>query len=529
MRAVIYLIVGIYLLSNSLLSQKHNNAYVKIKVENGLIEGFFDASANLNVFFGIPYAKPPVDDLRWKAPQPMDNWNGVLETKKFSAHPVQIPVWGDLHTRSEKMSEDCLYLNIWAPAQADIKGLPVLVYFYGGGLVAGDGAEPRYDGAAMAQKGIVAITVNYRLNIFGFFSHPELSAESPYMASGNYGLLDQNAALKWVHKNISSFGGDPDKITIAGESAGSVSASAHMASPLSRDLIAGVIGESGAAINPNRGPIQLEDAEKIGDDFAIEAGYATLNELRALSTEQLLKIYENSKRFGFPVTKDGYFYPKTLTEIFKAGEQAQVPLLVGWNSAEIPGDAFTQGPYTVEGFCQKVIENYPNDFDEILKLYPHETIKEVELSATALASDRFIVYHTWKWFDLHRKNSPKPVYRYLFDNPRPPLNDTNNTSMGPKPIGAAHAEEIEYCLGNLYLVPEFNWSDDDHKVSETMLSFFANFIITGNPNGINLPVWPAAKSDDPAPPVMIIKTDSKAVNAKNDDRYLLLDKVYGNN
>lgn len=527
MRVVISIFLGFYLLNNTVICQQQNSDSVKIKIENGLIEGIRDAKTNLNLFFGIPFAKPPVGDLRWKAPQPMENWNGVLKTKEFSASPAQIPVWGELNTRSEKMAEDCLYLNIWTPSLTDPNGLPVLVYFYGGGFVAGDGAEPRYDGASMAQKGIVAVTINYRLNIFGFFSHPELSAESPYKASGNYGLLDQNAALKWVKRNISAFGGDPDKITIAGESAGSVSVSAHMASPLSRELIAGAIGESGAATKPNRAPTQLEEAEKIGLDFAIQAGYPTLSDLRALSTNELLIIYENSNRFGFPVTKDGYFYPKTLTEIFEAGEQAQIPLLVGWNSAEIPGYAFTEGPYTDENYSQKVKEIFPNDFDEVMRLYPHETVNDIELSATALASDRFIAYHTWKWFDLHRKNSSQPVYRYLFDHQKPLLDE--NTSSAQKPIGAAHAEEIEYCMGNLYLAPEFDWNEDDYKVSKTMLNYFANFIITGNPNEKDLPDWPAVNSNDPTPPVMIIKTDSKAIKAKNDVRYLFLDRVYAKN
>lgn len=543
MRTFIYL-VGLYSLLNlSVFAQNQTSLPVTTKIENGIIEGFINAESSLNLFFGIPFAKPPVGDLRWRTPQPLDNWQEILETKKFASRPVQIPVFGDMHSRSESMNEDCLYLNVWAPSNPNSKNLPVLVYFFGGGFVAGDGSEPRYDGAALAQKGIVVVTANYRLNIFGFFSHPELSAEAPYKASGNYGLLDQNAALKWVKKNISAFGGDPKKITIAGESAGSISVSAHMASPLSKNLIAGAIGESGAAINPTMPPITMEEAEKIGLDFAKQAGYTTIKELRALSTEEILKIYENSKRFGFPAVIDGYFYPNTLSEIFKAGEQAQVPLLLGWNSAEIPGYAFTQGTYTVEGFINKVKENYPNDFDKVLKLYPHETIHDVELSATALASDRFIAYSTWKWFDLQRKNSSKPVYRYLFDNPRPPLKDKtlisglaggtqkkfDNSTPPPKLIGAAHAEEIEFCMGNLYLSPEFDWREEDYKVSETMLNYFANFISTGNPNGSNLPEWLPAKRDDLTPPVMIINVNSKAVNAMDDNRYLFWDKTYGNN
>lgn len=339
----------------------------------------------------------------------MDNWEDVKETKNFGPRPMQTMVFGDMKSRSKGVSEDCLYLNIWTPASRNTKDLPVLVYFFGGGNVAGDASEPRYDGESMAKKGMVVVTSNYRLNIFGFLAHPELSAEAPYGASGNYGLLDQNAALKWVQNNIAAFRGDPEKVTIAGESAGSIGVSQQMASPLSKDLIAGAIGESGAGINPTMAPVPLEEAENIGLEFAKNAGYPTLSELRKLSTRELYEIYNESKRFGFPAVIDGYFLPKTLPEIFANKEQAQVPVLLGWNSAEIPGMAFTQGPYTADNYVAKVKEAYPKEYKEVLELYPYGSPKEIEHSATALASDRFIVYSTWKWFDLHRKNSDQPV------------------------------------------------------------------------------------------------------------------------
>ena len=531
------------MLTITMSAQKNNSFAVQAQTENGVIEGNYDVATGLQMYFGVPFAKPPVGDLRWKAPQPPDNWAGVLETKKFGPRAVQAPVFGDMNFRSDGLSEDCLYLNVWTPAKRNTAGLPVLVYFYGGGFVAGDGSEPRYDGAAMAKKGIVAVTVNYRLNIFGFFAHPELSAESPYKGCGNYGLLDQNAALKWVQKNIAAFGGDPKKVTIAGESAGSISVSAQMASPLSKNLIAGAIGESGAGINPTLAPIPLADAEKNGLEFAQKAGYPTLAELRALSTREVYEIYTESGRFGFPTVIDGYFYPKTIPEIFNAGDQAQVPLLLGWNSAEIPGMAFMQGmPYNEENYVKKVKEAYPADYEQVPKLYPHGSDKEIEWSAIALASDRFIAYSTWKWFDLHRKNSSQPVYRYLYSKLRPPLVDQtlapglaggtvkrdDSAPPMPQPIGAPHACEIEYCMGNLPLVREYAWTPDDYKVSETMQNFFANFIKTGNPNGAGLPEWPAAKSADPMPPVLILDVESRAVKAANDARYLFLDKAYKN-
>ncbi len=524
---------------------QNNNCFpVQTKIQDGTIEGLYDTQTGLQLYLGIPFAKPPVGELRWKAPQAPDKWTGVKETKKFGPRAVQAIVFGDMNSRSNGISEDCLYLNVWTPAKRNTTGLPVLVYFYGGGNVAGDGSEPRYDGASMAKKGIVVVTVNYRLSIFGFFAHPELSAEATYKSSGNYGLLDQNAALKWVSKNIASFGGDPKKVTIAGESAGSIDASSHMASPLSKGLIAGAIGESGAAIPPTMAPVTLAEAEKEGLEFAKKAGNLSLKQLRAMSTRDIYEIYTDAKRFGFPAVIDGYFLTKPLTEVFNAKEQAQIPLLVGWNSAEIPGMAFMYGmPYTEENYLTRVKATYPDDYEEVLKLYPSGSEKEIELSATALASDRFISYSTWKWFDLQRKNSTQPVYRYLYSKLRPPLVDQSlstglaggtikkedNEYKAPEAIGAPHACEIEYCMGNLSLIKDYAWTSDDYKVSETMQNFFANFIKTGNPNGPELPEWRAADALDITPPVMIIDVESKTVKTENDARYLFLDKAYKNN
>lgn len=521
-----------------------NNAFaVQTTIENGIVEGNYDTKTGIQTYFGIPFAKPPVGNLRWKAPQPLENWKGVKETKKFSARPMQAVVFGDMNSRSNGLSEDCLYLNVWTPAKRNTKELPVLLYFYGGGNVAGDGSEPRYDGEAMSKKGIVVITCNYRLNIFGFLAHPELSAESPYKASGNYGMLDQVAAMKWVNKNIAAFGGDPKKVTIAGESAGSIAVSMQMSSPLGRNLIAGAIGESGAGIAPTMAPVSLAEAEKTGVDFAQKAGFPSIAQLRSLPTRDIYEIYNESKRFGFPIVIDNYFLPKTLPQIFAAKEQAQVPLLLGWNSAEMPGQAFMLGqPYKDENYIASVKKTYPNDFEEVLKLYPHGSEKEIELSATALGADRFISYSTWKWFDLHRNNSSQPVYRYLYSKLRPPLAD-NSLSAGlaggtvkkeadatkiPEAIGAPHACEIEYCMGNLHLIKEFVWTADDYKVSETMHNYFANFIKTGNPNGAKLPEWPVAKAGDTTPPVMIIDVESRTEKSQNDARYLFLDKAYKN-
>ncbi len=542
MKKIIWL-AFLIMVKNLVIAQGNNSFAVQTTIANGIIEGNYDTKSGIQTYFGVPFAKPPVGNLRWKAPQPLENWKGVRTTKKFSPRPMQTVVFGDMNSRSDGVSEDCLYLNVWTPAKRNTKDLPVLVYFYGGGYVAGDASEPRYDGESMAKKGIVAVTCNYRLNIFGFFAHPELSAESPYKGSGNYGLLDQVAALQWVQKNIAAFGGDPKKVTIAGESAGSISVSYQMASPLAKNLIAGAIGESGAGINPTLAPVTLAEAEKTGAEFAQKSGVPTLKQLRTLSSREVYEIYNESRRFGFPVVIDGYFLHKTLPQIFSAKEQAQIPLLLGWNSAEIPGQAFMFGqPYKEESFVAKVKAEYPKDFEEVLKLYPHGSEKEIEMSATQLASDRFISYSTWKWFDLHRNNSAQPVYRYLYSKLRPPLADNTMTSglaggtvradpnapKPPPPVGAPHACEIEYCMGNLHLVKEYAWTADDFKVSETMLNYFANFIKTGNPNGGKLPEWAAAKAGDVNPPVMILNTESKTVNAADDARYEFLDKAYKN-
>lgn len=520
------------------MAQHAENAYafpVQVNVEQGIIEGEFDVRNNIQSYKGIPFAKPPVGDLRWKAPQAPDKWSGVRQTKKFGPRAVQPALFGDMGFRSDGMSEDCLYLNVWSPAKSNDEKLPVLVYFYGGGFAAGDGSEYRYDGENMAKKGIVTVTVNYRLNIFGFFSHPELSKETSYKGSGNYGLLDQNAALKWVQANIAKFGGDPKRVTIAGESAGSASVSAQMASPLSKNLIAGAIGESGSLLTAT----PLADAEKLGVDFATKAGAKSLKDLRALSTFELYQKYR-AQNAGFRTTIDGYFFPKTFTEIFESKQQAMVPLMLGWNSEEMNYRALMAGKeLNNENYAQRVKELYGAKAEEVLRLYPSGAPEVTEQSATDLAGDRFIGFSTWKWFDLHRKNSEQPVYRYFYAQPRPDMRESDleaglaggvikkdkNAPKAPKPKGAVHSAEIEYAMGNLATNKVYAWTEDDFKVSETMMNYFANFIKTGNPNGEKLPNWPAAKNEE-KPEVLIINANTKAVRSENEARYFFLDRDF---
>lgn len=538
----IRLLITLLIFPSVLLAQNDNNFAIQVVTENGIIEGNYDTKTNIQKYFGIPFAKAPVAELRWKAPEALENWSGIKLTKTFGPRPMQKIVFGDMNSRSGGISEDCLYLNVWTPADRNTKNLPVLVYFYGGGNVAGDASEPRYDGEAMAQKGIVVVTCNYRLNVFGYLAHDELSKEAPYKASGNYGALDQLAALQWVQKNINSFGGNPNKVTIAGESAGSIGVSTQMASPLAKNLFAGAIGESGAAISPTMAPIPLKEAERNGSKFLNQAGIKSISELRGLSTRDIYEIYNESNRFGFPLVIDGYFLPKSLIEIFEAKEQAHVPLLAGWNSAEIPGMAYMQGqPFTKEAFITKTKETYPQNFEEVLSLHPHSSSAEVERAATNLAADRFIVYSTWKWLDLHKKNSSQPVYRYLYSKLRPSLKDKSlaaglaggtvkaeSVPVQTKALGAPHACEIEYAMGNLERVKEFDWTADDYKVSETMLNYFTNFIKTGNPNGKDLPKWDEMNPKDFNPAYMIIDTESKQAKSTSEKRYQFHDKFYGN-
>ncbi|EIA09840.1 carboxylesterase/lipase family protein [Flavobacterium frigoris] len=537
---LVLLLLVIPIIAKAQHAENQNAFPVQITTSNGIIEGEFDIKTNIQSFKGIPFAQPPIGNLRWKEPQSVINWNGIKQTKKFGPRGIQSNVFGDMGFRSDGMSEDCLYLNVWSTATSSSDKLPVLVYFYGGGFAAGDGSENRYDGENMAKKGIVTLTVNYRLGIWGFFSHPELTRESPNHASGNYGLLDQNAALKWVQANIAKFGGDPKRVTIAGESAGSIAVSAQMASPLSKGLITGAIGESGGSIYPTLAAVPLAEAEKTGLEFAQKIGASTLKDLRAMSTFELYQKSIGTSLGVFKTTIDGYFLPKLLPETFEAKQQAMIPLLLGWNSEEMTYKALTMGKdINNETYIQKVKELYGDKADEVLKLYPAGTLEVTEQSATDLAGDRFIAYSSWKWFDLHRKNSTQPIYRYYYSHPRPEMRDNSleaglaggvikknsNTPKAPISKGAVHSAEIEYAMGNLASNKDYAWSEDDFKVSETMMNYFANFIKTGNPNGDGLPVWPKAKNEE-KPEIMVIDVNSKSKKAENDARYLFLDKEY---
>ena len=513
------------------------SAETRITTPLGILEG--TESSGIRIFRGVPFAQPPIGNLRFAPPAPAAHWDGVRDATHFGARCMQLPLFGDMNFRSNGMSEDCLYLNIWTSAKRTSERLPVLVYYFGGGFQAGDGSEPRYDGESMARKGIVTITISYRLGVFGFLAHPDLTAESPNHASGNYALMDQSAALHWVKANIAAFGGDPGKITIAGESAGSFAVSAQMASPLSRDLIAGAIGESGSTIMTT---MPLKEAEAMGAKFAEAAGVHSLKELRELPAQQLLEVVSKPGAPRFNVCVDGYFFPEAPKSIYAAGKQAHVPLLAGWNSEE-------QGTRAVLGREQPTVANfraaierlYKDHAPEVLRVYAPADDSEVENVARSLASDRFIAFGTWKWIDVAAQTGGKPVYRYFYERARPKMTAefagatanlaggvTRNSSpvrdAPPPPKGAVHSAEIEYAMGNLDGNKVYAWEPDDFKVSKTMQDYFANFIKKGDPNGPGLPKWPTVKGGKAAQ-VMHINVTAHAELEQHRERYEVMDSL----
>jgi len=516
----------------------------RVKTANGVVESTVPAKDGVRSFKGLPFAQPPVGDLRWREPQPAKNWPGVRNADTFGPSCMQrLSPNADYWLRGDGMSEDCLYLNVWTPAKSRRDKLPVLVYIFGGGFQNGDGSEPRYDGESMARRGLVAVSLNYRTNIFGFFVHPELTRESPHHASGNYGLLDQVAALQWVQKNIAAFGGDPKRVTIAGESAGSISVSALMASPLSRNLMAGAICESGAAI-ASLPPRPLAESEQNGVKFAAAAGAESLTALRAMTAQQLQDAAAKAQGIRFSTAMDGYFLSKTLTEIALAGEQAKIPLLAGSNTEEQGARAvLAGGDPTPETLAAAITKFYGDKAEPVVKAYAATTTDEVFEAAAHLASARFISYGTWKWTELHMQTSGKPVYRYLYARVRPAyLGMPGKPPAAPAagrggdaaagrgaqqaqaPRGAAHSAEIQYAMGNLDLDKRYAWEPADYEVSKTMQAYFVNFIKTGKPDGPGLPPWPAYRPET-SYQRMRIDVTSQAEPEPHRDRYLALDAV----
>ena len=381
---------------------------LQVQTKYGILEGFEEGG--VKKFLGVPFAQAPVGDLRWKAPQPLQPWEGIRQAKAFGDDPMQPNIFGDMQFRGSGRSEDCLYLNIWTTAATTADALPVLIYFNGGGLMAGSGSEPRYDGSSIAKEGVIGVTANYREGVFGFFAHPELTAASDYKGSGNYGFLDQVAAIQWVKDNIGAFGGDPARITIVGESAGSFSVSLLMCSTLSKGLIAGAMLSSGAEVLPY-GPTAQADADAAGAALLTNAGIASLADAMAMNADSLQQLLP--PRGMASVVLDGYFMTESADAVFEKGQQAQVPLLAGWNSLEgTPQQSLRGQAPTVENYKNAMKPQFGDMTDQIFNAYGILTDEDVmSQKGFDLASDLFTGFPTWKLCDYHVKTSTQPVYR----------------------------------------------------------------------------------------------------------------------
>lgn len=537
-------VAGLAILS-ACTQKKGDDVTLQVKTQYGILEGFEEDG--VKKFLGVPFAQAPVGELRWKAPQPLQPWEGVREAKAFGADPMQLDIFGDMAFRGAGRSEDCLYLNIWTTAATTADSLPVLIYFNGGGLMAGSGSEPRYDGSAMAKQGVIGVTANYREGVFGYFAHPELTAASDYKGSGNYGFLDQVAAIKWVKENIAAFGGDPNRITIVGESAGSFSVSLLMCSPLSKGLIAGAMLSSGAEVMPNK-PATLAEAEAAGIDALKGAGIASLADAMALSADSLQKVLP--PRGMSRVVIDGYFMKESADNVFEKNEQAQVPLLAGWNSLEgHPAQALQGQAPTLANFKNAMKAQFGDMTDEIFTAYGITTDEDVlSQQGLDLASDLFVGFPTWKVCDYHAK-SGLPVYRYHYMHPRPQVSakmgdktgalaggvrektEEEKKAAATQPAiapGAVHSADIEYAMGTLDTNEYYDWQQEDYDISKLFLTYYANFCKTGNPNGEGLPEWTVITKDNlDNAPVMKIDVESKEVaSPERENAFRTLEKFY---
>ena len=448
-----------------------------IKIQDGLIRGLVDEG--VHIFKGVPFAAPPVGDFRWKAPQPVLPWTDTLQCTEFGRSPVQndpkpFMMWTqEFITPANALGEDCLYLNVWTPATRGEKKLPVLVWIYGGGFVSGSGACPVYDGEELAKRGIVYVTINYRVGVFGFMAHPELTAESGHNASGNYGLMDQIAALRWVQDNIEAFGGDKNKVTIAGQSAGSMGVQALVASPLATSLFRGAIAQSGAlTARPARA---LSEAEAIGVTLSQKTPSQNLFGLRALPADTILK-WANTIPYGsfFPVV-DGYVIPEDPKMIFASEKHNDVPVMVGW----VTGDAGLLGqPQAAEQFQQTLSSTFGyRDAATVSRLFPTKPADALNVSQQKFGNLRFAGFADCEWALQNKSNSYVYEYHYVpTDKP------------GFPNYGAFHTSEVPFALHTLRLW-ERPWTEVDYAVEQYMSTYWINFVKSGDPNDPALPVW----------------------------------------
>lgn len=470
-KKLLYLLI----LATLICCQEKPKDPTEIETNFGIVKGAI--KDGLLVFKGIPFAKPPVGELRWSAPQPPDSWEGVKLTTKYGPAPIQ-------GNDTTSKSEDCLYLNIWTPAKTMDEKIPVLVWIYGGGFSFGSTSEPVYNGAALAKKGVILVSIAYRVGQLGFLAHPELSAENPNKVSGNYGILDQIAGLKWVQENIAAFGGDPDKVTIFGESAGGISVSMLCASPLAEGLFQGAISQSGGSFGPTRETTYpgenmktLEKAEKDGEQYLQKAGVSTISELRSLAVDNIPMGMGMGS--AWPIT-DGYVIPDDQHKLYQAGNYNDVPVLIGYNSDEGASFIREENP---EEFIKNVEKRYGEFADDLLKAYP---VAEESIPKTArdLMRDAAFGWHTWSWANLQSKTGKSKVYYYYFD--QHPEYPEDSPKYGH---GSPHGQEVAYVFNNLD-PSNAETTDSDLAISEAMATYWTNFAKSGNPNGEGLPNWP---------------------------------------
>lgn len=450
---------------------------------SGLVSGVAGDNPEVRVFKGIPYAAPPVGALRWHAPKEPAAWQGTRDGSKFAPVCMQrrLPNGG-----AKEMNEDCLYLNIYTAAKSSKDRRPVMVWIHGGALTSGAGST--YNGEDLAKKGVVVVTINYRLGVFGFFAHPELTKESDRNASGDYGLLDQIAALEWVQKNIAGFGGDPKRVTIFGESAGSWSVNFLQASPLARGLFVRAIGESGGEFAALR---KLSDAEEAGAKFGKTMGADSIAALRSKSADDVMK----AGGYTGPDV-DGWFLPKDVYTIFAEGKQNDVPILIGSNADE--GTMFTPASVKGDAFRALAKRRFGAEADAFLKLYPFANDAEARSAQAASMRDQIFGWEMRTWARMQNKTGKSKAYVYFFSRVPP----------GPDSAarGAYHSSEILYVFDNIngknsgdpFGPPALRrpWTDIDHKLADMMSSYWVNFATTGDPNGKGLPKWPAYKAKD---------------------------------
>jgi para-nitrobenzyl esterase len=468
------------LLATTACAPKAEPIGTAIDVTGGTVAG--TAQGDLKVFKGIPFAAPPVGALRWADPAPVVAWQGTKQATQYGAPCMQDPSMMKFMGISAAASEDCLYLNVWTPAKARGDKLPVMVWIYGGGFAGGATSAPLYDGSKLAGKGVIVVSVAYRLGALGFMADPELSKESGH-GSGNYGLEDQIAGLKWVQDNIARFGGDPANVTIFGESAGGIAVSMLGASPLAKGLFAKAISESGGNFGParkdNEGGVNmraLADAEKQGADFLKALAAKDIAAARALPADKIQSGPGAGAQGGFWPNFDGYVLPGDQYELYSQGKFNDTPVLIGTNSDE--GALFVQGPVAPAQFEKQIRTQYGASADALLAVYPHATAAEALQSSRDVFRDTAFAWPTWTWAKLQTEKGTHPAYVYYFDVRTP-----------AQPGGSSHASEMPYVFGNID-VPTVGGSKPDKATSDQMMTYWTNFAKTGDPNGSGVPEWP---------------------------------------